>query len=254
MWPSSRWPWSTLLVVWRWTRALHGEAAGLAALALAAFDPNLVAHAHLVTSDAALTALMVATAYAVWRALVHWRVAWGLAAGGALGLALATKYSALLLVPVVPILAAGRALDPSPWPVDRAPDGQLGSRARRLAAAAALVVLVGLAAWGTLWATYRFRVAAAPDLPVGLTARAIGTWFPASAPWPLALLERAVDRRLLPDAWSFGLVYATADPHLTPRVSYLAGELSDRGWWYYFPRRSRSRLPSRRSFWRRSGS
>ena len=54
---------------------------------------------------------MVATAYALWRALVRWRVAWCLAAGGALGLALATKYSALLLLPVIPFLAVGRALD-----------------------------------------------------------------------------------------------------------------------------------------------
>ena len=227
----------SLLVVWRWTRALHGEAAGLAALALAAFDPNLVAHSHLVTSDAAVAALMVATTYALWRALVRWRVAWCLAAGGALGLALATKYSALLLLPVIPFLAAGRALDPSPWPAGRILDRVLATRPRRLAAAAALVMLVGLAAWSTLWTAYRFRAAAAPGLDVGLTARAVETWFPsaAPAPWPLTLLGPAVDRRLLPDAWGFGLVYAMADPRLTPRVSYLAGELSARGWWYYFP-------------------
>ena len=223
----------TLLVVWRWTRALHGEAAGLGALALAALDPNLVAHAHLVTSDAPVTALMVTTAYALWRALACWQVSWSLAAGVALGLALATKYSSLLLVAAVPLLAIGRAMDPAPWPVGRS--RELGTRARRLAAAIALVTLVGLAAWGTLWASYRIRAAAAPDLHVGLAARAIETWFPPPAPWPLTLLDLAVDRRLLPDAWGFGLVYAMADAHLTPRVSYLAGELSDRGWWYYFP-------------------
>jgi hypothetical protein len=90
-------------------------------------------------------------------------------------------------------------------------------------------------AWGTLWATYRFRAAAAPDLAVGLTTRAIRTWLPPLAPWPLTLLDGAVERRLLPDAWGLGLVYTLADARLTPRVSYLAGELSERGWWYYFP-------------------
>ncbi|HZS32878.1 MAG TPA: hypothetical protein VFC42_05820 [Methylomirabilota bacterium] len=33
----------TLLVVWRWARALAGETAGLAALVLAAVDPDLIA-------------------------------------------------------------------------------------------------------------------------------------------------------------------------------------------------------------------
>jgi hypothetical protein len=225
----------TLLVVWRWTRVLHGDTAGLAALALAALDPNLVAHAHLVTADASVTALILATAYALCRALVRWRTGWCLAAGGALGLALATKYSALILVPAIPLLAVGRALDPAPWPAGRAGSRAFATRARRLGAAVALVTLVGLAAWGALWATYRFRAAAAPGLEVGLTAQAVRTWFPPVAPWPLAALDRAVERRLLPDAWGFGLVYAMADPRLTPRVSYLAGELSERGWWYYFP-------------------
>ena len=233
----------TLLVVWRWTRALHGETAGLAALALAAVDPNLVAHGHLVTSDAAVTALVAATAYALWRAVVRWRLGWCLAAGGALGLALATKYSALLLVPLVPLVAAARALDPAPWPVGGDGAETLGTRARRATAALALVVLVGVAAWGTLWATYGFRAGAAPDLPVGLTTRAIQAWLPAPASRSLALLERAVEARVLPDAWGVGLVYAIADPRLTPRVSYLGGELSDRGWWYYFPATLALKMP-----------
>jgi hypothetical protein len=234
----------TLLVVWRWTGALHGEAAGLSALALAALDPNLVAHGHLVTPDALVTALMVATAYALWRALVHWRAASCLAAGACLGLALATKYTALLLVPVVPLLALGRALDPEPWPSGRVAGRRLGSPARRLLAAAALVILVGVTTWGTLWAAYGFRAAAAPDLAVGLTARAIRTWLPPPAPWPLTLLDRVVERRLLPDAWGFGLVYAVADPRLTPRVSYFGGELSERGWWFYFPATLALKVPA----------
>jgi 4-amino-4-deoxy-L-arabinose transferase-like glycosyltransferase len=225
----------TLLVVWRWTHALHGRAAGLAALTLAAVDPNLVAHGHLVTPDASATALTVATAYLLWRLLLRWRLGTCLAAGVTFGLALATKYSALLLVPLVPLLAAGRVLDPAPWPAGGAGAPALGTRARRLAAGAALAVLVGLAAWGTLWAAYRFRAAPAPHAGVGLTSHAVRAWLPGPAPWPIPLLERAVDWRLLPDAWGFGLVYAVADPRLTPRVSYLAGQLSERGWWYYFP-------------------
>jgi 4-amino-4-deoxy-L-arabinose transferase-like glycosyltransferase len=223
-----------LLVVWRWTRSLHGEAAGLAALALAAFDPNLVAHAHLVTSDAPVTALLAAAAYALWRGLVHWRPGWCLAAGACLGLALATKYTALLVAALVPLLALGRALDRTPWPYGRS-DRRFDTPAGRLAAAAAFTLVVGVTAWGTLWATYRFRGAAAPDLTVGLTGHAIQMWLASVTPWPLALVERAAEWRVVPDAWALGLVYLVADAHLFPRVSYLAGALSERGWWYYFP-------------------
>jgi hypothetical protein len=139
-----------LVVVWRWTRALHGEAAGLAALALATFDPNLVAHAHLVTSDASVTALLTAASYALWRALVHWRIAWCLMAGACLGAALGTKYTALILAALVPLLALGRALDPTPWPYGRSPARTLHTRARRLVAAAVLVLVVSVVAWTAL--------------------------------------------------------------------------------------------------------
>jgi hypothetical protein len=155
-------------------------------------------------------------------------------AGVALGLALATKYTALLLVPLVPLLALACALDRT-WPPGRSAEHRGGSPARRLLLATGLVLLVAVAAWGTLWAAYRFRAPAAPDLALGLTGHAIRAWLGASAPWPLALVDSAVERRLVPDAWGLGLVYLVADSVLIPRVSYLAGELSERGWWYYFP-------------------
>ena len=224
-----------LLVVWRWTRALYGEVAGLAALALAAFDPNLVAHAHLVTADLPATALLATAAYACWRALVHWRLAWGLLAGGALGLAVATKYTALLMAGLLPLFVLVRALDPVPWPIGRRPGRRVDTAAGRLSVAAMLALVVLAAAWTMLWATYRFRPTAAPDLAVGLTGHALRAWLGASPPWPLALLAHATEWRLIPDAWGLGVVYLVADATLIPRVSYLAGELSDRGWWYYFP-------------------
>ena len=49
----------TLWLVWRWSRRLFGETAGLVSLALAAFCPALLAHGGLVTSDMALTACLL---------------------------------------------------------------------------------------------------------------------------------------------------------------------------------------------------
>ena len=65
-------------VLWAWARATHGAAAGLVALALAAFDPSLLAHGHLATTDLPATLAMVVAAWAHWR----WSARPGPGAGG----------------------------------------------------------------------------------------------------------------------------------------------------------------------------
>ena len=92
-------------VAW-WTRRRYGPAAGLAAAALCAFDPNLIAHGRYVTTDFPVTAFFFFACVlwveylekATWRRL--------LAAAVAIGLALITKFSAVLLIPSLLILYA----------------------------------------------------------------------------------------------------------------------------------------------------
>ncbi|MGH7264813.1 MAG: ArnT family glycosyltransferase [Candidatus Rokuibacteriota bacterium] len=223
-----------LALVWAWSRALHGPVPALLVLGLGAADANLVAHGHLVTPDVAVTAAMLAAVYALWRTLRAARAGRVLAAGLCLGLGLATKYTAILLLPIFALLLVLRGLAAEPWP--------LGIRGRmaatrwsRLGTAAALGLLILGVAWGTVWAAYRWRAAAAPGTPIELTDRALRVWFAEPRPWPAEALGLAVRQRLLPDAWAFGILYLWADGRLTPRTSYLAGRLSSDGWWYYFP-------------------
>jgi len=60
--------------------------------------------------------MMAAAAYALRRALARWDTRWAVAGGVTPGLALATKYTAIVLAPVVPVLALARAMDPGGWP------------------------------------------------------------------------------------------------------------------------------------------
>lgn len=108
-------------------RRFAGPAAGLLAAGLVALDPGFVAHAAYVHTDVGaslaflavvLLAARAATATSLWRWLVL---------GLALGLALVTKFSTVLLLPVVaaapllPLLSPG-ALRPGGrpgWPVTR---------------------------------------------------------------------------------------------------------------------------------------
>ncbi|HEX6201558.1 MAG TPA: glycosyltransferase family 39 protein, partial [Thermoanaerobaculia bacterium] len=99
------------LVVFAWARRSHGDAAGLMALALAAFSPNLLAHARLVTTDVLAAFGIVLALWTFWR-LHRRRSATRLAiAGLALGFALTTKATAFDLVPVLALLAGWRSAE-----------------------------------------------------------------------------------------------------------------------------------------------
>lgn len=93
-------------LVWRWTAALAGPAAGLVALGLYAFHPSLLAHGHLDTTDMPAAAAMALCSWAFW----HWCRAPSARAAGllglALGLALATRLTGALMLPVIALLLA----------------------------------------------------------------------------------------------------------------------------------------------------
>jgi hypothetical protein len=83
-----------------WARELFGDAAGCLAAVLWAFEPNLLAHGSLVTTDMGAAAFFVFTLFALWKFAAHpgWKTA--LLFGGVLGLAQLTKFTALLLYPL----------------------------------------------------------------------------------------------------------------------------------------------------------
>lgn len=88
-----------LLTGW-WAYMLGGEAAGLAALAVFAFMPPLLAHSHLATADIGNALLCTAALFLLWRGSRAPGALSAAAAGFAGGLALAGKYTAVLLVPM----------------------------------------------------------------------------------------------------------------------------------------------------------
>lgn len=90
-----------------WARELYGAPAGLAALALWCTDPNILAHAELVTPDAAAAAFGLGAAYAFWRWLRQPTDARAVVAGLALGSALLSKMTWLFLFGLWPLLWGG---------------------------------------------------------------------------------------------------------------------------------------------------
>ncbi len=94
------------LAIASWSRALFGWSGALVSFGLFSFDPNLLAHSTLVTTDifGALFLLLSLRAFARWLETPGWRQSALL--GGAVGAAFISKYTAAYL-PIIFIAAAG---------------------------------------------------------------------------------------------------------------------------------------------------
>jgi hypothetical protein len=145
-------------IVARWAADYGGALAAAVALLLFAFDPNLVAHASLITTDGAAVALIAATLFVLDRYRRGPRGELFVAAGILMGLAQLAKVSALMLVPVSGLLLLVEALEREGWDVRAI-----------LHAALRLALLLSIAAL-VLWAGYGFELRALPDLPIPVPA------------------------------------------------------------------------------------
>lgn len=99
-----------IVMMFFWGRELYGTAPALAGTVLAVFSPNLLAHSRLATEDAGCTVLMFAAVWTFWTAMrKRQNLAWGIC-GTVTGLALLSKYTALLLGPIYFLLVVGNWL------------------------------------------------------------------------------------------------------------------------------------------------
>ncbi|MXM68888.1 phospholipid carrier-dependent glycosyltransferase [Streptomyces sp. HUCO-GS316] len=198
------------LVVFAFARDLAGPAAGVAALALYAFSPDVVAHGSLATLDVPAAGFLLTSVWLLWRARRRPRLYVPLA-GVALGAALATKMSAVPAVPVLLVLAAV-----SVW----CADGR--ERRRRLVRAAAGAAVVALAAVAVVWAVY---LAVDPRL----------RWAPQQqVPAVHGLRGLVVDLMPFPEAYRDGMRIQFGLENY-PWQGFLFGRLYTGSLWYYLP-------------------
>lgn len=87
-------------VAYLWVKELFGKLAGLFSAMAILLMPNLFAFAHMAVTDLPLASLWFVTTYAFWKGIKNWL--WSIVLGVVWGLALATKFPAVLLpIPVV---------------------------------------------------------------------------------------------------------------------------------------------------------
>lgn len=132
------------LAVFSLARRLYGRAAGAMALALYTTSPNILAHTRLATTDLPLTCFVFLAVYAGYRYTETRHTAWLVLAGTGFGLGLASKFSALLLVPIA--IVSGAAMAYGRWNAST-PGGTAGNTVGTRAARASfeLVAVLGIA-------------------------------------------------------------------------------------------------------------
>jgi 4-amino-4-deoxy-L-arabinose transferase-like glycosyltransferase len=243
-----------ILIAW-WAWRLAGPIAAVVAAAAFSLDPNFLAHSTLVKNDVPLTLLLTALMGTVWligERVTFWRC---LAAALLLGMAITTKFSGLLAIPILALALFARAVGPTPWPILRL---SATTRFHRLIVSAAIGLFCVLIAWPVIWANYDFRFSPGPNadtitdlhdvvgtcafcetvanhnLSWGVTTQQVQAL---GADWhPSPIINASLwinNNHLLPQSFIRGFLYTYATTLY--RTAFLCGNLSLRGWWYYFP-------------------
>ncbi len=83
-----------------WARKLYGDKAALFVLALFSFEPTILAHSSLATTDIVAATFIFIAMYVFWKFSSNKTIKYSIIAGLFLGLALLSKFTALLLIPI----------------------------------------------------------------------------------------------------------------------------------------------------------
>ena len=140
-----------------WAYRLWGSRAALLAMALASFEPNLIAHSSLVTTDTGVTLFIFLAVYLFWEYLNQSTWTFLIGTGISTGMALVAKYSSVLVIPIIALIVTASLLTSSE-PDIRLPKARKPNKPRhKLLQAAAVLSLILLVALLTIPPAYLFQ-------------------------------------------------------------------------------------------------
>jgi hypothetical protein len=213
------------IVCFQWARELNGTHAGVLALILWCFCPNILGNGQLITPDTGAAALGAAANYSFWRWLQKPTWIRAFIAGVVFGLAQLTKTTWVILFALWPLL----------WIICRLSDGQRRTSKTwaRQAAQVAFVFLVGL---DLLNVGYTFEGSFTKLKDYFFISEALGG--------PRGTLLRMEHNRFkatwlgsvpipLPADYVLGIDRQKVDFE-NRLLSYFRGEWRLGGWWYYY--------------------
>jgi hypothetical protein len=216
------------LLVFAAAREMFGTTAAFIALTFLAFDPTLLAHGAMVTTDVGVSCFILAAVYAFYRYAKA--PSWGRVAllGLVTGLGFAAKHTGVLIVPILIALAICEIIRNPRRASGESTDCRktlTGKMFAALAGAAVISLIV-------LWAFYGFRYKSRPGTqeinpPLSVYVAQI------SKPWEATLLSTVARYRALPESYLYGLadIQQVDDAY----TAYFFGKTYPHGTHWYFP-------------------
>ena len=223
------------LLVYRIAREFFGLIGGLIAETFLVFDPNFLAHSALVTADVAAAFFFTATVWCCWR--LFQKISPTRLLFGALGLSglFLTKFSALIVLPVLAVISILQVFSVDEIPVRLGGfQTSLTNTWHKVAAVSAAWVLLGVILFVAIWSSFSFRYSALTD-----DGPARKVW---NNCWSAILSDhtpsqRAIEfaraHRLMPEAYLCGLAYTQKSAESRP--SFLDNHWSLVGFVSFFP-------------------
>ncbi len=215
------------VLVFATAKEMFGTTPAFIALILFVFEPNILAHGAVVTTDVGVSCFLLATVYAFYRYAKNPTAVRLVLTGVAAGLALATKHSAILIVPILGALAVCElALSRR-----QSESAQVAIQSKQVLRMTGALVVIGVLAVAILWSFYGFHFHPRPgvDASARLTEYAGRLKNPVQA----KMILTAAELHLLPQSYLYGL----ADVGFTADFShtYVLGTVYPHGRWFYFP-------------------
>lgn len=214
--------------IFLWARALYGVAAGIIALVLYGFDPNILAHSSIIHTDIPFTLCFFAGSYFYWCAAQ--RLTWGSLFGASLLFALSAvvKFSFLAILPVWALLGILQVFSARPQRSDITSPELTYKPRQKIALQSIILGSALIAAYFSIWSAYGFRFDAVGG---GTDQLRIGRLVDKES-WLSVLAILNAKYFMLPEAWLYGLLDAI---RASDRESYLLGRIYPHGTWLYFP-------------------
>lgn len=216
-----------IIVFWASCK-IFGVGAGIISLALLAFDPTLIAHSSLATTDTAQALFLFCTICAYYyyvKARTIWKL---LLVGLCAGLSLAAKTSAVQLFIVIPLLVLIELF----WGNKLEGIGQNVSRGKQIVQSFVSILVIGLIALILLWGSYGFRyVPENGGLPLIPSMEVKLSQVPNTT--EAKLLGLADEYHLLPQAYTYGFAHFLIEA--SSFNSDVLGTIYPHPVWFFFP-------------------
>ncbi len=197
-----------------WSRKLWGWRGAALTFGLMAFEPNVLANGHLATTDIGYTLAVLGSLFVFTQWLERPSGSRLLLAVGVFGLALLTRFNAVVLVVLFPLVSVAARPKSS---------GLNSVRWRSVLIAVGVMALVSLI---LIWAAYGFEVRPLTAVQDQAAIEALG-----GHPTMVRFLERTP----LPAMSYLSGFFKQYLHNAGGQWAYLFGRASDHGWWYYFP-------------------